>query len=60
MLPILRALKGRLLNEPAFFLSSAAAVAVVVGDLVAVPIYVSAIVVVLGGIATRAVVTPTH
>lgn len=60
MLPILNALKGRLLNEPAFFLASAAALAAYVSTEVALPGFVAPLVVVLGGIATRAVVTPVR
>jgi uncharacterized PurR-regulated membrane protein YhhQ (DUF165 family) len=58
MLPILKALKDRLLNEPAFFLSALAAAAVVVQQQVELPGWVSPVAVVLGGLATRAVVVP--
>ena len=60
MLPILRALKDRLLNEPAFFLSALAAGAVVVQQQVDLPGFVAPVAVVLFGLATRAVVTPAR
>lgn len=58
MLPILRALRERLLNEPAFFLSTLAAGATVAAQLVELPVWVAPVAVVLFGVATRAVVTP--
>lgn len=58
MLPILKALKERLLNEPAFFLSACAAAATVLADQVELPVWMSAGAVVLAGLATRAVVVP--
>ena len=60
MLPILRSLKDRLLNEPAFFLSACAAVAVVVQQQVDLPGWVAPVAVLLGGVATRAVVVPAR
>ena len=58
MLPILKALRERLLHEPAFFLAALAAGAVVVQQQVDLPGWVAPGAVVLFGLATRAVVTP--
>jgi uncharacterized PurR-regulated membrane protein YhhQ (DUF165 family) len=58
MIPILRALTERLLNEPTFFLSACAAAAVVVQQQVDLPGWVAPVAVLLFGVATRAVVRP--
>lgn len=58
MLPILKALKDRLLNEPAFFLAACAAAAVVVQQQVDLPGWVAPVCVLVFGLATRAVVVP--
>lgn len=60
MLPILKALKDRLLNEPAFFIQSATAAGTLVATLVALPFWVAPVAIFLGGIATRAVVSPAR
>jgi hypothetical protein len=58
MLPILRALKDRLLNEPAFFLAAASAGTSFAATQFELPGFIAPLVVVLGGVATRAVVKP--
>jgi hypothetical protein len=58
MLPILRALKDRLLNEPTFFLYPLSAAAVVVADQVSLPGWVAPAAIAVFGVANRAVVVP--
>jgi hypothetical protein len=57
MLPILKALKDRLLNEPVFFLSAASAAALVLNDSIPLPAWVKAVAALVAGLAARSVVT---
>lgn len=58
MLPLLKSLKDRLLNEPTFFLYACSVAAVVVADQVDLPGWVAAVAVAVFGVANRAVVEP--
>ena len=60
MIPLLKTLSDRLLNEPVFFLSAIAALAPILADELALPSWVTATAVVAYGFAVRAKVTPNR